>query len=181
MRKPRKLGLVIIAAGFALAVVVQLWPSAQPGAESGGAPAAAGSALPPFSWTAIDGRAVTSESAKGKVLLVNFWATWCAPCREEFPSLVALQARYQEDVMVLGMALDESPLDQIAAFAKEHDATFPIIVATGPDADLFGGVMGLPTTFVVSRNGRIVFSHTGYATAEIFEDTLKTALNAGGL
>jgi len=124
---------------------------------------------------------VTPDSVKGKVLLVNFWATWCAPCRQEFPSLVALQARHGSALQVLGMAFDEGPLDDITAFATELQANFPIIVAGAAAAELFGGIIGLPTTFIVDRDGHIVHTHVGYASADMLEDAVRNLLRDRGL
>lgn len=124
--------------------------------------------LPAFDVTAIDGRQVRSQDLAGKVVVVNFWATWCGPCEQEFPSFVALQREF-DDMVVLGLALDESSLDTIRAFAARHQVNFPIIVATPETAEAFGGILGLPTTFVANRRGQVVDAHVGFATRELIE------------
>lgn len=182
MRAPRTLGLVVVGASLVLAAGLHWWPSDAVGAgETAGVATTEARALPPFAFTALDGQTVTPDSVKGNVLLVNFWATWCAPCRQEFPSLVALQARHGSALQVLGMAFDEGPLNDINAFARQFQTNFPIIVAHAAEAELFGGIIGLPATFIVDRAGHIVYTHVGYASADMLEDAVQNVLRDRGL
>ena len=126
-------------------------------------------AAPPFSARAIDGREISLASLRGKVTIVNFWATWCPPCRAEIPDLIALQAKYRDRLQVIGISQDEAGDEVVKRFATEHDINYPIVMAS-PELDkLFPGVSALPTSFVIDRDGRIVQKHVGMLTARLTE------------
>jgi thiol-disulfide isomerase/thioredoxin len=126
-------------------------------------------AAPPFSARAIDGREISLASLRGKVTIVNFWATWCPPCRAEIPDLIALQAKYRDRLQVIGISQDEAGVEVVKRFATEHDINYPIVMAS-PELDkLFPGVSALPTSFVIDRDGRIVQKHVGMLTARLTE------------
>jgi len=126
-------------------------------------------AVPPFSARAIDGREISLASLRGKVTIVNFWATWCPPCRAEIPDLIALQAKYRDRLQVIGISQDEAGVEVVKRFATEHDINYPIVMAS-PELDkLFPGVSALPTSFVIDRDGRIVQKHVGMLTARLTE------------
>jgi len=131
--------------------------------------------FPALDLVDINGRPVRSADLIGKIVVVNFWATWCGPCEQEFPALVELQTRYPDDVSVIGMAIDEAPVETIRAFATRHRTNFPIVVATAETAELFGGLMGLPTTFVARTDRQLSEAHVGYATLEVFEALITRA------
>jgi thiol-disulfide isomerase/thioredoxin len=117
--------------------------------------------LPSFSVTDLDGGAITPASLAGKVVLVNFWATWCGPCRAEMPMLVAMQDRYRDHLVVVGLSIDEGPADVVRAFARQMGVNFPIAIVGDEVQRAFGGVPSVPMTFVVNRTGGIVQRHTG--------------------
>lgn len=128
------------------------------GAQAGGAPqgtAAAGpAAAVQFSFTSLDGRSWTSESLRGKVVFVDFWATWCGPCRAAIPDLAQLSRAFPDDVVVLGVS--NEPAETVRAFLSRIDVPYPCIA--GKQAQLpreFRGVRSIPTVFVVDRAGRI--------------------------
>lgn len=173
-RRTRRFGIAVAGVGLALAVATQWWQTRDATANTPDVPV-----LADFSLTTLDGQALDAASLKDKVLVVNFWATWCAPCREEFPSLVALQAKHPDDVQVIGLAFDDAPADAIAAFAREYKVNFPIAIASALEAELFGGIIGFPTTFFVDRERHIVKTHVGYASAAIFDEAVKSILRAG--
>ncbi len=114
-----------------------------------------------FSVTDLDGKVITAEALRGKVVFVNFWATWCPPCREEIPDLVRLQEKYKSDVVVIGVSEDEGPTDAVRAFAAEHKMNYFVAMTTPALAKVFRGVSALPTTFVIDREGRIQQKHVG--------------------
>ncbi|MDR1990143.1 MAG: TlpA family protein disulfide reductase [Acidobacteriaceae bacterium] len=119
------------------------------------------------SMTDLDGKTISMASLKGKVVLVNFWATWCPPCREEIPDLVELQNKYRDRLVVLGISEDEAGVDVVKAFAAEHKMNYPIVMVTPELEKIFSGVTALPTTFVVDPDGRIQQRHTGMLNAEL--------------
>jgi thiol-disulfide isomerase/thioredoxin len=173
-RGTRRIGLAVVAVGLALAVGTQWWQARDATATT--VNTAATPVLADFSLTTLDGQVLDAPSLKDKVLVVNFWATWCAPCREEFPSLVALQAQHPDDVQVIGLAFDDAPAEAVAAFAREFHVNFPIAIAGAPEAELFGGIIGFPTTFFVDRERHIVKTHVGYASAAMFGEAVNDML-----
>jgi len=130
-----------------------------------------------FSVTDVSGRTFTSAGLKGKVVLVNFWATWCPPCRAEIPDLVKLQNKYRDHVLVLGISQDEGPIEDVHKFAAQHNINYPIAMSTPELEKVFRGVSALPTTFVIDREGRLAQRHVGMLNAGVTE--LETAVLAG--
>jgi thiol-disulfide isomerase/thioredoxin len=133
-----------------------------------------------FSITDLSGRRLASTELKGKVVLVNFWATWCPPCRAEIPDLVELQNRYRDKLVVLGISQDEGSVELVKAFAEEHRINYPIAMTTPEVERIFRGITALPTTFVVDREGKLVQRHVGMLNARTteLETQLLTGLNA---
>jgi thiol-disulfide isomerase/thioredoxin len=113
----------------------------------------------------LDGRTMSSAEWRGKVTIVNFWATWCGPCRAEIPDLVALQTKYGQYVQVIGISQDEAPAQTVRAFAAAQRMNYPIVMST-PDLErAFPGIYALPTSYLLDREGRIVQKHVGMLTA----------------
>jgi thiol-disulfide isomerase/thioredoxin len=130
-----------------------------------------------FTVTTLDGKTISIKDLRGKVVLVNFWATWCPPCRAEIPDLVKLQDQYRDSLVVLGISEDEGPVADVKAFAAEHAVNYPIAM-TGPELQkVFKGVSALPTTFVIDREGKIQQRHIGMLNAATTE--LETQVLAG--
>lgn len=166
----------IIAAGV---LIVGIGIAAQAAVPGSSAPQAAGAAsvqfaarpdpLPTFTARTIDGQTVGSDQWRGKVTLVNFWATWCSPCRAEIPDLLRLQARYRDHLRIVGISADEGDVAPVKNFAAALRMDFPIVMLTPALDGLFGGVHGLPTTLLVDREGRIVKRHIGAIDARTVE------------
>jgi thiol-disulfide isomerase/thioredoxin len=126
-------------------------------------------AAPVVAMRDLDGREVSLASLRGKVVLVNFWATWCGPCRAEIPDLVALQEKYRDRLQVIGISQDEVPVDLVRRFAADHRMNYPVVMSTPEIEKLFPGVNALPTSFIVDRESRIVQKHVGMLTASLTE------------
>lgn len=136
--------------------------------------------VPGFTVTDLEGKTVTFADLKGKVVLVNFWATWCPPCRAEIPDLVALQEKYRDTLVVLGISEDEDATPTaVKAFGDEHKVNYPIIMRTPELAKIFKGVSALPTTFVIDPEGKIRAKHVGMLRKETTE--LETRYLSGQL
>jgi thiol-disulfide isomerase/thioredoxin len=118
-------------------------------------------AVPTFTMTDLDGRSISSDSWRGKVVFVNFWATWCPPCRAEIPDLVALQKKYPDEIVIVGVSEDEGPIESVRAFAAQYNVNYPIVMVTPEMRKIFKGIVALPTTFVLDREGQIVQKHVG--------------------
>jgi len=119
-----------------------------------------------FSITAIDGTQLRLSALRGKVVLVNYWATWCPPCRAEVPDLIKLQAKYADRLVIIGVSEDEDGLAQVKRFVAEHRINYPIVMSTPALSQVFPGVTSLPTTFVLDREGRVVQRHIGLLDAK---------------
>jgi thiol-disulfide isomerase/thioredoxin len=130
-----------------------------------------------FSVTDLDGRPVSSDSFSGKVILVNFWATWCPPCRAEIPDLIALQDKYRDRLQIVGVSEDEDSIEEVKRFAAEHKINYPIVMSTPQLTKLFPGVRALPTSFILDTENRLVQKHVGMLHAEVTE--LETRALAG--
>jgi cytochrome c biogenesis protein CcmG/thiol:disulfide interchange protein DsbE len=117
--------------------------------------------VPAFTVNDLDGKSVSSADLKGKVVLVNFWATWCPPCRAEIPDLIKLQEKYRDKLVVLGISEDEVSPDEVKAFATAQKMNYPVIMNTPELRKIFKGVSALPTTFVIGPEGDVQMRHVG--------------------
>jgi thiol-disulfide isomerase/thioredoxin len=126
-------------------------------------------AIPELTMKTLDGRTITNKDLKGKVTLVNFWATWCPPCREEIPDLIKLQERYKEHLVIVGVSSDEGPTDVVARFAADHRMNYPIVMETPQLTKAFPGIYALPTTFIVDSELKMVKKHVGRLNPSIVE------------
>jgi thiol-disulfide isomerase/thioredoxin len=124
---------------------------------------------PAFVVKDLDGRDVSIASMRGKVVIVNFWATWCGPCRAEIPDLVALQAKYKDTLQVIGISEDEAGVEVVRRFAAEHKINYPVAMITPEIEKLYPGISALPTSFIVDREARVVQKHVGMLTARTTE------------
>jgi len=129
--------------------------------------------LPAFTLTDLDGKTMSSTDWKGKVVVVNFWATWCAPCRAEIPDLVALQDKYRDQLLVVGISEDEGPVDKVRAFTSERKVNYPIVMTTPDLEKLFPGIVALPTTFILDKDGKVAQKHVGMLHARETEATAR--------
>jgi thiol-disulfide isomerase/thioredoxin len=114
-----------------------------------------------FSVQDLDGRTFSTESLRGKVTIVNFWATWCPPCRAEMPDLVKLQDRYRDQLQIIGVSQDEGSPASVKEFAISHGLNYPIVMSTPELEKIFSGVSAIPTSFIIDREGRVVQKHVG--------------------
>jgi len=124
---------------------------------------------PVFRVRDLDGREISPASLRGKVVIVNFWATWCGPCRAEIPDLVALQEKYKDTLQVIGISEDEAGADVVRRFAAEHHVNYPVAMTTPEIEKLYPGVSALPTSFILDRESRVVQKHVGMLTARTTE------------
>ncbi len=124
---------------------------------------------PPFLLRDINGKIVSTADWKGKVVILNFWATWCPPCREEVPELVQLQANYKDKLLVIGASEDEDEPQKVQQFVQRFGMNYPVVMATKELIDNYGGVPALPTSFLIDPQGRVVQKHTGLYEYEVYE------------
>jgi thiol-disulfide isomerase/thioredoxin len=114
-----------------------------------------------FAATDLDGKPVSAADFRGKVTIVNFWATWCPPCRAEIPDLIALQKKYGDTLRIIGISEDDDPPETVKKFVAEHGMNYPVVMTSADLRKVFPGVNALPTSFIVDREGRIVQRHVG--------------------
>ncbi|HEY6371984.1 MAG TPA: TlpA disulfide reductase family protein [Candidatus Sulfotelmatobacter sp.] len=131
---------------------------------------------PDFTLPQLNGKDLRLSSYHGKVVLLDFWATWCDPCREEIPHLVELQQRYGDrGLQVIGVSIDDSP-DPVHPFYQQFHMNYPVVMGTAQTGTMYGGILGLPITFLITRDGRIYAKHIGATSAEVFEKEIKSLL-----
>jgi thiol-disulfide isomerase/thioredoxin len=177
-----KRNLAIIAVVIA-ALAAMMWMSARQARRGSGSMLAdtgptKGKVAPAFSLTDVrTGKAVQLGDYQGKAVVLNFWATWCAPCREEIPWLVDLQKQYgPQGLQVLGVAMDDGGKDTIVNFAEDMKINYPVLQGNETVGDAYGGVSALPTTFYIARDGRIAAHGLGAPSRSAIERNIKLAL-----
>jgi cytochrome c biogenesis protein CcmG/thiol:disulfide interchange protein DsbE len=132
---------------------------------------------PDFSLPDVEGREIKLSDLKGQVVLLNFWATWCGPCKIEMPWFVEFQRQYKDQgFSVVAVSLDSEGWEVVKPFAEEYKLNFPVVVGDDDLADKFGGIAALPTTFIIDKEGRITASHTGLVSKSDYEDEIKNLL-----
>jgi len=131
---------------------------------------------PEFTRNDVAGKTVHLSDYRGKVVLLNFWATWCPPCLEEIPAFSAWQQKYGSDgLQVLGVSMDDDSAPVQRAVSKYH-VVYPVVMSDESLVDLYGGVLGLPLSFIIDASGRIVARYQGKADLATMEKQLKALL-----
>src|SRR5215467_13585421 len=131
---------------------------------------------PGFALKDLAGKPVSLEEAKGKVVLLNFWATWCGPCRAEIPDLVDLQKRYADKLEIIALATQEDDSDQVRRFVEHSGINYRVAMASDDVVREYGGVAALPTSFVIDAGGRVVQKHVGLNDPTLYERELRAML-----
>ncbi len=134
-------------------------------------------AAPEFKLEGLDGKPVTLEAARGKVVLLNFWATWCGPCRAETPDLIALQSRYKDVLQIIGLAVDVDDPEDVKAFAEKSGINYPVAIASDEVRARYGGITALPTSFLLDTDGRVVQKHVGMFDPRVYELEIRAVLH----
>jgi len=127
------------------------------------------SPAPEWELKDLNGKPVKLSDFKGKVVILDFWATWCPPCRMEIPGFIELQQKYAEKgLVVIGVSLDDEP-DVVKTFMKRQGVNYSVVLANSKVTDDYGGIEGIPSTFIIDRTGAIVSKHVGFVPKERFE------------
>jgi thiol-disulfide isomerase/thioredoxin len=147
--------------------------------------APAGKPAPDLRLKDLDGKEVALADLKGKVVFVNFWATWCGPCQEEIPSLIEMQNKYaSKGFTVLGIAMDDEGKSVVAPFVANEKyevngqkvlINYPIVIGSDEAADKFGGIMGYPTSFLISRSGKQIMKFQGPPDPEVVAKAIESS------
>jgi thiol-disulfide isomerase/thioredoxin len=131
---------------------------------------------PDFKLTGLDSKPVTLADSHGKVILLNFWATWCGPCRAEIPDLVELQNKYKDRLQILGLVVDDDDQDAIKEFSGKFGINYPVAIAADDIRRQYGGIVALPTSFLLDAEGRIVQKHEGLRDPVLYETEIRALL-----
>lgn len=132
---------------------------------------------PDFKVKDIDGNDLSVGAYKGKVVLLNFWATWCGPCRAEIPSLIELQSKYKDRLQIIGMDVDDEDENTVRDVVKNEVINYPVALAPLPVRLAYGGIGALPTVFVINTEGRVVQKHVGLFNPELYEIEVRSLLD----
>lgn len=161
-RKALLVGIGAIAIGVGLYSVRRAAPVRRP--------------APDFSLPQLNGQALQLSSFRGKVVLLDFWATWCDPCREETPHLVELQQKYGDrGLQIIGISMDDGP-EPVRGFYQQFHMNYPVVMGTAKTGELYGGVLGLPIAFFIGRDGKIYSKKIGAQSATALERDIEKLL-----
>jgi thiol-disulfide isomerase/thioredoxin len=133
---------------------------------------------PDFKLNDLDGKPLSIAAAHGKVVLLNFWATWCGPCREEIPDLIGLQAKYKDRLQIVGISVDDDDdaAEAVKKFVDESRINYPVALASPEVRMQYGGITALPTSFVLDTEGRVVQKHEGLRDPLLYEVEVRALL-----
>lgn len=145
-------------------------PAGGEGEDPGACMANAKPANMDFTMKDLDGKDVSLSSFKGKVVLLNFWATWCGPCKAEIPIFVELQEKYKGQLVIVGFSVDDTA-EKARQYAKQYKMNYPILLGEGREdvQDAYGPIWGIPASFIISKDGRVCRKHLGIAPKAVFE------------
>ena len=133
---------------------------------------------PDFSLPELAGGQLTLSAYRGKVVLLDFWATWCDPCREEIPRFVDLQNKYgNRGLQIIGVSMDDGP-DPVRDFYQHFKMNYPVVMGNAKTGELYGGVLGLPIAYLIGRDGRIHAKHIGATNSSVFEKEIVNLLGS---
>jgi len=171
--------LVLVVVAFVVALM--LYFGYHKARRSGGSLATRltqSSPAPDFSLESLDGKTTRLSDFRGKAVLLNFWATWCGPCKIEMPWFVDFQKQYgSQGLQIVGVAMDDASKEDIGKFARDMGVNYPILIGKEAVGDQYGGIPGLPETFLIARDGKIVDKIIGLRGKAEIEDAIKEALN----
>jgi thiol-disulfide isomerase/thioredoxin len=133
-------------------------------------------AAPDFKLAGLDGKPLTLADSRGKVVLLNFWATWCGPCQAEIPDLIELQQKYKDQLQVIGLIVDEDDASVVKSVVAETRINYPVAMTSPEVRTQYGGIAALPTSFVLDTQGRIVQKHEGLRDPALYETEIRALL-----
>ena len=171
--------LVLVVVAFVVALMLYVgYHKARRSAGSLTTRLTQSSPAPDFSLESLDGKTTHLSDFRGKAVLLNFWATWCGPCKIEMPWFVDFQKQYgSQGLQIIGVAMDDASKEDIGKFAKDMGVNYPILIGKEALGDQYGGIPGLPETFLIARDGKIVDKIIGLRGKAEIEDAIKEALN----
>jgi len=160
----------------AIALALGIYFFARPSRSRSGPAVTQGALAPDFSLPQLNGSQLELSAYRGEIVLLDFWATWCDPCREEIPHFVDLQNRYGgQGVQVIGVSMDDRP-EPVRTFYQQFKMNYPVVMGNAKIGDLYGGILGLPIALLIDRNGRIYAKHIGATDVSVIEKEMVSLL-----
>jgi peroxiredoxin len=157
-RNTSLLALMLLVITLPLSVLF----SCSPGKDSG-------DTAPDFALASLDGQEIRLSNYRGKVVILDFWATWCQPCRLELPHFIEMYHEFgDQGVEIIGVSLDRISSREVASFVKEWKIPYVVVMGTGEVVNSYGGIRGIPTTFIIDKSGKICRKYVGYRKKEVF-------------
>jgi peroxiredoxin len=136
-----------------------------------------GDKAPDFTLKSVDGKTIKLSDYKGKVVIIDFWATWCGPCRRGIPDLVSIQTEFKNDLVIIGISLDaEKTIKDVPEFVKSYKINYPIVYGDEKVVMAYGGIQSIPTAFVIDKNGNVVDRHIGLVSKDTYVTKIKELL-----
>lgn len=172
--------LVVVAVVISLMLVFGIQKTRHSGPQNG-AGQLQGQMAPDFSLASLDGKTLRLSDYRGKAVLLNFWATWCEPCKIEMPWFVDLQKKYgPQGLQIVGVAMDDASPKEISEFAQKLGVNYPIVIGKETVGDQYGGLPYLPSTFYIARDGKVLDRVFGLKSRSEIEDEIQKALTQAG-
>lgn len=131
---------------------------------------------PAFKLISLDAKLISLDDFRGKVVFLNFWATWCGPCRAEVPDLVELQNEFKDRLEIIGLDVDDDNSGEVRKYIAETGINYPVAMASDAVREAYGGIPALPTSFVLDTEGRVVQKHTGLLDPALYETEIRALL-----
>ena len=172
--------IIVVAMVVTVMLIAGVYKSRRSSDQTTEGPNMKGQQAPDFALQSLDGKTVHLSDYRGKAVLLNFWATWCQPCKIEMPWFADLQSKYaSEGLQVLGVAMDEASPEDIGKFAKDLGVNYPVLVGKEEVGNAYGGVQFLPATFYIGRDGKVSDKVFGLKGRGEIESAIKKALAQG--
>jgi len=138
----------------------------------------ANSGAPDFTLKNQHGEKISLSDYRGKVVILNFWATWCPPCKAEVPGFVEMYNEHKDDgLVILGVSLDRDGWRSVAPFIRNHEVSYPVVIGNRDVAEAYGNIQSIPTTFVLDKQGKIQRKYVGLRDEKVFENDFQTLIN----
>ena len=174
----RKAFLTIVALALAIGIFYKVGRRGSGPAKPGDSSSVVHSVAPDFSLRDLNNQPLDLANYRGKVVLLDFWATWCTPCRGEIPHFVEFQDKYRDQgLQVIGISMDDGP-KPVREFYQEFKMNYPVALGNEKVAEAYGGVLGLPVTFLIGRDGRVAAKYVGEGQISTLKQAIESQLQA---